>query len=124
MSATLSRTWTIKANTVTVKAARVALEVQDACNMLAVIGAMYRLMQEMRDANRADNVIYDGNAECQHPVVLMFLDKLNSLARTQVITSDQDEYVVDIYKRLSKAQDACMQLQSGVDVDWQIINPF
>ena len=57
------------------KAASDALEIQDACNLIAIIGCFHRHLIAMRDSGVC------GDALNNHPVSLAFVSKLNSLCR-------------------------------------------
>ena len=62
-------------NEVERKAARDANEVQDGCNLIAIVGCFHRHLIAMRDSGICgDNLI-------NHPVSLAFVSKLNALCR-------------------------------------------
>ena len=57
------------------RAAKDANEVQDGCNLIAIVGAFHRHLLAMRDAGVC------GDKLNNHPVTLAFVSKLNSLCR-------------------------------------------
>ena len=57
------------------KAASDALEVQDGCNLIAIIGCFHRHLIAMRDSGVC------GDNLNNHPIALAFTSKLNSLCR-------------------------------------------
>lgn len=63
------------ANQAEQKAAKDALEVQDACNLIAIIGCFHRHLVAMRDAGVC------GDNLNNHPVSLAFTSKLVALCR-------------------------------------------
>ncbi len=64
---TSTRYWTIKPNEATVAAAKAAMEVQNACSLLAITGALHRHMKCVLDANKADDVEGFGGDELNLP---------------------------------------------------------
>lgn len=71
-----------------------ALDIQDACNLLAVLGQFHRDMKMIADIERPDTDVSN-----THPVVVMYLWKLSSLAHLEYDSSSS----------LIKAQDVCME---------------
>ena len=63
------------ANDAEQRAARDANEVQDRCNLIAIIGAFHRHLVAMRDAG-----VFGDNLN-NHPVTIAFVSKLNALCR-------------------------------------------
>ncbi len=57
------------------KAASDANEVQDGCNLIAIVGAFHRHLRAMRDSG------IGGDALNNHPISLAFVSKLNALCR-------------------------------------------
>jgi len=98
---------TYKATPATVKAADTALAVQDACNLSGVAIAFVRHMKEMQEEQSLGT-----DARNRHPVIMVFLDKLNHLALMQEGAWGA---------RLNTAYDAVNELKQGKDVtleDW------
>ena len=60
------------------KAAKDANEVQDGCNLIAIIGCFHRHLLGMRDSGVC------GDKLNNHPVTLAFVSKLNALCRLTV----------------------------------------
>ena len=84
------------------KAAADANAVQDACNLVAVIGCFHRhLVALHRSGVSGDDLI-------NHPVAIAFVSKLNSLCRMNV-------------EREMAAFDAIDKLQRGEDVEYEVI---
>lgn len=72
-------------------AARDANEVQDACNLVAVVGAFHRnLLALHRSGVSGDTLI-------NHPVALAFVSKLNSLCR---MTLEREIDALDAVRRI------------------------
>jgi len=64
--------------------AQQALDVQDACNLSGVVFAMARMMEDLCAIGREIN---QGTSwRNSHPITRLFVDKLNSLACTNVNT--------------------------------------
>lgn len=84
------------------QAAADARDVQDACNLIAIVGCWH---QHLIALHRAD--VY-GDALINHPVCLAFLSKLNSLCR---MTTERE----------MAAFDAIDQLQKGETAQYQVI---
>ena len=98
----------------TVAAASVALEVQDAVNMRAIVSTMLKHMDTMRNEPSAQYPYgINGDLLQNHPVVILFLDKLNSLARIQGVQEGIDYSYID--KRISESYDACHDLSMSQD---------
>jgi hypothetical protein len=57
------------------RAAKDANEVQDGCNLIAIVGAFHRHLIAMRDSGVC------GDRLNNHPVSLAFISKLNALSR-------------------------------------------
>jgi hypothetical protein len=57
------------------RAAKDANEVQDGCNLIAIVGCLYRHLVAMRDSGVC------GDQLNNHPVSLAFVSKLNALCR-------------------------------------------
>jgi len=84
------------------KAAADANAVQDACNLIAIVGAFHRHLLALHRAG------VFGDDLINHPVALTFLSKLNSLCR---MTTDRE----------MAAFDTIEQLQSGDTVQYEVI---
>ncbi len=85
-----------------VAAAADALAVQDACNIVAIVGAYQRqLLALHRSGICGDELI-------NHPVAIAFTSKLNSLCRLSIA-------------RESAAFDCLAQLQRGEPIDYEVI---
>ena len=95
----------------TIAAASTALEVQDAVNMRAIVASMLDHMDAMRHEKSTSypNGIC-GDLLQNHPVIILFIDKLSSLARMQD-GSDQSY----VGKRISESYDACHNLSMSQD---------
>ena len=104
------KTITIEASQITEKAAKMAIECQDACNGRAVLASLLRNLDVMREARE----VTGGDESNQHPVVIAVLDKLASLARSQSMCFDFGT------KRIGDAHNACERLASGESVEWTI----
>jgi hypothetical protein len=63
------------ANEAEQRAAKDANEVQDGCNLIAIIGCFHRHLIAMRDAGVC------GDRLNNHPVTIAFVSKLNALCR-------------------------------------------
>ena len=93
----------------TQRAADFACQVQDACNGRAILASLLRHL----DAIRAGDDAVVGDLRNQHPVLIAVIDKLASLARTQNISGDEGNRIVD-------AHSACDRLRRGEAVDWEL----
>jgi hypothetical protein len=62
-------------NEVERQAAHYATEVQDGCNLIAIVGCFHRHLIAMRDSGVC------GNNLNNHPVTIAFISKLNALCR-------------------------------------------
>lgn len=83
-------------------AASDALAVQDACNLVAVVGCFHRHLLELHKSGvRGDDLI-------NHPVAIGFASKLNSLCRMSL-------------SRETAAFDALGRLQQGETVEYEVI---
>ncbi len=92
----------IQPDEVQMAAAADALAVQDACNIVAIVGAFQRqLLALHRSGICGDDLI-------NHPVAIAFTSKLNSLCRLSLA-------------RESAAFDCLAQLQRGEPIDYEII---
>ncbi len=90
------------ANEVEQKAARDANEIQDACNLTAIVGCWHRHLLAMSHTGiGGDNLI-------NHPTSLAFVSKLNSLCRMNL-------------EREMAAFDAIDKLQRGENVEYEVI---
>ena len=79
-----------------------ALAVQDACNLVAIVGAFHRhLLALHRSGVYGDDLI-------NHPVAIAFTSKLNSLCRMSII-------------REAAAFDAIEQLRRGEASQYEVI---
>lgn len=83
-------------------AAAEALAVQDACNLVAIVGAFHRhLLVLHRSGVTGDDLI-------NHPVAIAFTSKLNSLCRMSL-------------EREVAAFDALAQVHRGANADYEVI---
>jgi hypothetical protein len=90
------------ANEVERKAAEDANQIQDACNLVAIIGCWHRhLLALQRAGIGGDNLI-------NHPTSLAFVSKLNSLCRMS-------------FEREMAALQAIDQIEKGESVEYQVI---
>ena len=84
------------------QAAHYAAEVQDGCNMIAIVGCFHRHLIAMRD-----NGVCGDNLN-NHPVTIAFISKLNALCRL----TDSREIAALI---------AVDRIQNGEQVEYEII---
>lgn len=84
------------------KAASDALAVQDAVNLVAIIGCFHRHLLALRQVNVC------GDDLNNHPVSLAFVSKLNSLCRMSL-------------DREIKAFEAIDRLQRGEDAEFEVL---
>ncbi|KAA0131587.1 hypothetical protein FYZ48_25965 [Gimesia chilikensis] len=84
------------------KAAADANTVQDACNLVAVVGCFHRHLVALHQSG------VSGDDLINHPVALAFTSKLNSLCRMSL-------------DREMAAFDAINKLQRGEDVEYDVI---
>ena len=85
------------ANEVERQAAQDANEVQDACNLIAIVGCWHRHMLAMSHAGiGGDNLI-------NHPTSLAFVSKLNSLCR---MTTERELAALDAIDKLQRGEAA------------------
>jgi hypothetical protein len=84
------------------QAAHYAAEVQDGCNLIAIVGCFHRHLIAMRDAGVC------GDALNNHPVSLAFISKLNALCRL----TDSREIAALI---------AIDRIQNGEQVEYEVI---
>lgn len=93
---------TASPNTIQQAAAADALAVQDACNLVAVVGCFHRhLLALHKSGVSGDNLI-------NHPVAIAFTSKLDSLCRMSL-------------NRETAAFDALDRLQKGDAVEYEVI---
>jgi hypothetical protein len=90
------------ANEVVQKAASDALAVQDAVNLIAIVGSFHRHLLALQQAN------VFGDDLNNHPVSLAFVSKLNSLCRMSL-------------DREIKAFEALDRIQRGEDAEFEVI---
>ena len=89
-------------NAIQQAAAADALAVQDACNLVAVVGCFHRHLLELHKSGVCgDNLI-------NHPVAIAFASKLNSLCRITL-------------SRETAAFDALSRLQQGESAEYEVI---
>jgi hypothetical protein len=84
------------------KAASDAIAVQDAVNMIAVVGSLHRHLKAMRETGMSGNEINN------HPVTICFTSKIVSLCRMTV-------------ERETKAFGAIEKLAIGEAVEYEVI---
>jgi len=84
------------------KAAADANAVQDACNLVAVVGCFHRHLLAL---HRSD---VSGDDLINHPVAIAFASKLNSLCRMNL-------------EREMAAFDAIDKLQRGEDAEYEVV---
>ena len=120
MSVNASNTWTIKATPAVMQAAKNAIEIQNACNLLAVLRQMHADLTKITAEMQEMGETISTPGRNQHPVTLAYLDKLNSLARIQIISTDISAPVLEIYNKISQAYDACTKLSHGQAVEWSV----
>jgi hypothetical protein len=77
------------------KAAADATAVQDACNLIAIIGAFHRHLLALREAR-----VY-GDDLISHPVTLAFVSKLVSLCR---MTDEREMAALNAIDRIEKGE--------------------
>lgn len=85
------------AHAVVQKAAQDANEVQDACNLVAIVGCWHRHLLALSHAGiGGDNLI-------NHPTSLAFVSKLNSLCR---MTTEREMAALDAIDKLQRGESA------------------
>ena len=84
------------------KAAADACAVQDAVNLVAIVGSFHRHLLALRQVNVC------GDDLNNHPVSIAFISKLNSLCRMSLA-------------RESAAFDAIERLQRGEDAEFEVV---
>jgi hypothetical protein len=89
-------------NEVERNAARDANEVQDACNLVAIVGCWHQNLLALHRAG------IGGDALINHPTSLAFVSKLNSLCRMTL-------------EREMAALGAIDKLQQGEDAEYEVI---
>ena len=60
--------------------AQVAYDIQDACNLLAVVNHFALVIRRLRDLGKQTDGLYGKDAD---PVVILFTDKIAHLTKTQ-----------------------------------------
>ena len=93
---------TARPNAIQQAAAADALAVQDACNLIAVVGCFHRHLLALHKSG------VSGDDLINHPVAIAFTSKLNSLCRLSL-------------SREAAAFDALSQLQQGEAVEYEVI---
>lgn len=88
---------TFLADEATKRAAENAIAVQDAVNLRAILAQLLREVDTMRQS--AD---LDGNAINNHPVIVSYLSKLNSLCR---MTTEREIAALQAIDRLAQGHD-------------------
>jgi hypothetical protein len=83
-------------------AARDANEIQDACNLVAIVGCFHQHLLALHRAG------IGGDCVINHPVSLVFVSKLNSLCRMTLC-------------REMAAFDAVHSIQRGESVEYEVI---
>lgn len=78
-------------------AASDANAVQDGCNIVAIVGAFHRHLLALHQSN-----VY-GDDLINHPFVLAFVSKLNSLCR---LTTDREMAALDAIGRIERGEAA------------------
>jgi len=101
-----TETVTIKATPEAVKLARTALQIQDACNPLAVANQLEVTQRHFRDGTSQGQKYGGSDMGLQNPVSIAILNKLNDLAGLEQSRTD--------------CFDACQKLAEGDDADWEI----
>jgi hypothetical protein len=89
-------------NEIVQKAASDACAVQDAVNLVAIVGSFHRHLLALRQAGVC------GDDLNNHPVSIAFVSKLNSLCRMSLA-------------RESAAFDAIERLERGEDIEFEVI---
>lgn len=84
------------------KAAADANAVQDACNLVAVVGFFHRHLVALHQSG------VSGNDLINHPVAIAFVSKLHSLCRMSL-------------SREMAAFDAITKLEAGEDVEYEVL---
>lgn len=89
------------------QAAQTALDCQDACNLSGVLNSFATIVHDViwPEARRLERGTAFVN---EHPIVVLFLDKLSSLARCQHLGAP----------RVMEAFAACEKLAKGEDIEW------
>lgn len=88
----LTITATTATNEVQRKAAADAVEVQDAVNLIAIVGCFHRHLRALKDTG------VGGDDLSNHPVALAFVSKLNSLCR---MTTSRELATLDAIDRIA-----------------------
>lgn len=84
------------------QAAHYATEVQDGCNLIAIVGCLHRHLLSMRDAGVC------GDNLNNHPITLAFVSKLNAICR---LTDSRE----------TAALIATDRIQNGEQVEYEVI---
>ena len=105
MSTTQGQSITIKANDEVRQLAQTAVDIQDACNGVAVANFLIRVQQHFRQDR--DQSSWGGYMGDQNPVSRLVANKLADLCRLNCGLCF-DEYM------------ACVELAAGRDVEWTI----
>lgn len=104
---------TYYADDATQKAASDAIACQDAVNGWAIIHSLHRHIEAMRSSKvvnaNGDECQLAGDERNQHPVVILFLDKLVNLAVRE-----------NLSRRVSDAYQACIALSRGENAEFEI----
>ncbi len=88
---------TFQADDATQQAARNAAAVQDAVNLRAIVAQLLEDIDSMRKA-----ACLDGNDVNNHPVVLAYVSKLNSLCR---MTTEREMAALQAIDKLARGED-------------------
>lgn len=99
---------TIEPTDIVQKHAKDALLMQDACNSGGVINSL----ADIKRALSKDALKTGTDAVNQHPIIIVILDKLNSLARIQGSGN---------LSRIMKAYDAVDRLSRGESAEWEVL---
>lgn len=82
------------------KLARETIDVQDACNLIAVANSFAKMLTRLRDQLQNAEQPHDTDAIRTHPITVCWLDKMNSLAGIQSYTDWSTEIVVEAHKKV------------------------
>jgi hypothetical protein len=78
------------------------------------------MQDERRDPPGSGLTSLLGDEFNQHPVLIAFLDKLNSLSRIQRLGPGQGDWDQDAADRITNAHQACEDLAAGKDIEWEV----
>lgn len=95
----------IKPTEINIAATRDALACQDASNASGVARLMVRHMSAILNESRNTQFVN------QHPAIILFLDKMTSLSRSQGISG----------LRINQAWDVCEKIKAGQEAGWEIL---